>query len=1037
MKPLSELQANWPVLSPLLDAALEQPAAERRSWLAALAADDAIKHALARLMDMPPGVETGDFMRTVPKLGSRAWALIDSEAAVDASTPKTGDQVGPWRLLSVLGEGGMGHVWLAERADGAYQRQVALKLPRISWASGLVERMARERDILATLEHPRIARLYDAGVDALGRPWLALEHVQGQPIDHHAREKALTARQRVQLLRQVCEAVAYAHSRLVIHRDIKPSNVLVDGQGQVMLLDFGIAKLVAGDLPGASLFTEVAGRVLTLGYASPEQVRGDTLTTATDVYSLGVLAYELLTGSRPYRLQRGSAAELEEAILLVDPVPASSTTEDQPLRRALRGDLDAILNKALKKDLVHRYPSVDALSQDLQRHLANLPVSAQADAWLYRAAKLVQRHRVPVAAGALASAALIGGSGLALWQADRARASARQADIERAQAVAQGRIAQEATMLAQQQRQIAVAAAEQARSAAEQARVAAEQAASAAVAERLAAAAAREQGAVAAAVQQFMTALFKANTARQPNPQAARATTARELLDIGAERVGTDLAGQPAARHEVALLLSTLYSELGLEQRSLDMARHAYAAAQQASPAGSPRQLAAMSRMLEQVRLVGQPTELRAWVVQAENQLLRLPARPDPERIDLLCRLALIHELNQPARAWELGSQATALARLLGEAALLQRSLGVQARAGVRLQRDAQAEVLLTEALQLAARSGARWSFEQAQMRAALAEAQSRQLRYTAAAATLGDALAAAERDGGADHMDATQLRLRLATPLVVLGQVSQAAALLERVRDTLRAQGSERQLVLSLALSDLGIVRTELGQLAAADDALAEALMLRDRLRPESDAAAAVRENLSHLRLAQGRSDEAESLLQESEAIRSRLGQRAGEAAWTRLVLHRVALARARGRTAEAQDWVRRWHDASGQTDGKGIGGLRRALTAATLALDAAQPADAARQLQAVQRALAPWRAGGPLVALEVPYRIQCGRLARQLGAGVEVGERQFASAERMLETAVQGAAPARRELLSARQEQPTTMAAAGERPALCPTEG
>ena len=242
---------------------------------------------------------------------------------------------------------------------------------------------------------------------------------------------------------------------------------------------------------------------------------------------------------------------------------------------------------------------------------------------------------------------------------------------------------------------------------------------------------------------------------------------------------------------------------------------------------------------------------------------------------------------------------------------------------------------------------------------------------------------------------------------------------------------------MLSLVLSDLGVVRTELGQLEAADEALAESLQLRDRLRPQTDAAAAVRENLAQLRLAQGRLDEAARWLKESEALRNRLGQRPGEAAWTRLVRHRVALERAQGRTAEARQWVQRWQDAAGALDAQGIGGLRRALTAATLALDAAEPADAARQLQAVGRALTPWRSSGPLVALEVPYRIQCGRLARQAGAGAEAAERQFTWAERLLETAVQPAAPTRRELLSARQEQPATPTAAGAVPALCPADG
>jgi serine/threonine-protein kinase len=388
LKSLSDLQADWPTINRLLDEALDLAPAERSAWLAALPAEPSgLKDTVARLLAAAGGVETDDFLHTLPKLGAAGPGALTTGA-------QAGAEVGPWRLLREIGEGGMGSVWLAERADGSLKRHVALKLPRLSWARGLAERMARERDILASLEHPHIARLYDAGVDEHGRPWLALEHVQGQPIDEHARDKALDVKQRVRLLLQVCEAVAYAHSRLVIHRDLKPSNILVTDDGQVKLLDFGIAKLMQGEQAQATALTELGGRLLTLDYASPEQVRGEALTTASDVYSLGMVAYELLAGARPYKLKRGSAAELEEAIAVVEPPLASRMSVGQGAGRTLRGDLDAILNQALKKSMAERYRSMEALADDWQRWLSDQPVSARPDSPVYQLRKFVRRHRV-------------------------------------------------------------------------------------------------------------------------------------------------------------------------------------------------------------------------------------------------------------------------------------------------------------------------------------------------------------------------------------------------------------------------------------------------------------------------------------------------------------------------------------------------------------------------------------------------------------------------------------------------------------------
>jgi eukaryotic-like serine/threonine-protein kinase len=402
---------SWRAFSTLLDRALELLPAERLAWVDTLGPEHAaLKPALRAVLEHGAGVDTLQWLDTLPRSDGPAPPLDEPELQPDAL-------VGPYRLIRELGVGGMGAVWLAERADGTLKRQVALKLPRATWTRGLAERMARERDILASLEHPNIARLYDAGTDSKGRPFLALEYVEGRPIDVYCRERALSIRQRLQLLLEVASAVTFAHTRLVIHRDLKPSNILVTADGQVRLLDFGIAKLMEGDRTQETQLTQVAGHALTLDYASPEQIRGEQIGTASDVYSLGVVAYELLTGARPYKLKRGSAAELEETIATVDAPLASASAIDTAARKELRGDLDAILNTALRKDAQQRYASVDAFAQDIERHLRGEPVLARPDRAGYRLRKFVGRNRLAVGAAAAVLLAVLTGATVALWQA--------------------------------------------------------------------------------------------------------------------------------------------------------------------------------------------------------------------------------------------------------------------------------------------------------------------------------------------------------------------------------------------------------------------------------------------------------------------------------------------------------------------------------------------------------------------------------------------------------------------------------------------
>lgn len=408
-------------LSALLEHALALDDTQRATWLQRLPPEQqALVPRLTALLARA-GADTDDFMR-------RPLAVPIDAATIEPSVDPPGDQpddeVGPYRLIRPLGTGGMATVWLAERHDGAYQRRVALKLPLLGWAPGLANRMKRECDILATLEHPHIARLYDAGITANGRPYLAMEFVDGEPIDQFVHRNSLSLEARLRLFMQVAGAVAYAHGRLVVHRDLKPSNVLVTASADVRLLDFGVAKLLSSESTETAALTQFIGPAFTREYASPEQIDGVPLTVATDVYSLGVLLYELLAGARPYRGGSPRRGELDEAVIGDDLPPASQRAMDPATARALRGDLDNVLAKALRRNPDRRYSSVEAFAADIERYLSDEPVVARAPTLRYRTLKFIRRRRLMLAASGSAALALSVGLGAALWQAQEAQRQA-------------------------------------------------------------------------------------------------------------------------------------------------------------------------------------------------------------------------------------------------------------------------------------------------------------------------------------------------------------------------------------------------------------------------------------------------------------------------------------------------------------------------------------------------------------------------------------------------------------------------------------
>lgn len=533
---------RWEQIAEAFFGALDRDAEDRAAFLEAACADDPALH------------DEVEAMLAAHKHGT--GFLLEHRFLADASTATTraeaplGQRVGPYRLKRLIGRGGMGAVYLAERADGAFKQQVALKLVRYdAGGEDALLRFLNERQILAQLQHPGIARLLDGGVTEDGQPYFAMEHVAGHPVDVYCDQRRLSVKERLRLFGQVCTAVQFAHQNLVVHRDLKPSNVLVTPEGEVKLLDFGVAKLLegAGEAPG---LTRTGRHVMTPEYASPEQVRGEAVTTASDAYQLGVLLYELLAGRRPYRFEKRTPAEIERVVCEEEPQKPSaaiSRTEEaeaqriarrravqaERLRRQLAGDLDTICLKALQKEPGRRYGTAEAFGDDVKRHLAGLPVKAQPDTLSYRARKFVRRHRVGVITAAAFVLLLVGFSAVTAWQA---RTVARERDAAQAE-----------------------------RDRAEQ-------------------------------VSAFLAGIFES-----ADPAAARGDTltALELLGRGATQIENELAGQPAVQADMLDVMSRAYLGLGTYDRAEALARRALALRPEGDSSANTRSLTRLAEALE------------------------------------------------------------------------------------------------------------------------------------------------------------------------------------------------------------------------------------------------------------------------------------------------------------------------------------------------------------------------------------------------------------------------------------------------------
>jgi serine/threonine-protein kinase len=476
---------RWRQVSNVLDEVLERPAGERQILLERLCgSDSALRADVERLLHAD---ERSEGFLDAPI--EQVQQLLDAPEFSDSERLDwpPGTEVGPYRIVREIGRGGMGVVCLAERADGAFDQHVALKIVHAeSTSEASRQRFLQERQILADLDHPGIARLLDGGVTQDGRPYFAMEYVEGEPITTYCDRHGLGLEDRVRQFLDVCRAVEAAHRHLIVHRDLKPSNIVVAAGGRVKLLDFGIAKTL--DERSAGSLTRLGGHPMTPEYAAPEQIRQARVTVMTDVYGLGLVLYEVLTGQRPYRVE--TALEMPSAILRQEP-GRPSVVASAPWRKRLAGDLDTILLTALRKEPERRYQSAEALRADLERYLARRPILARSDSFVYRATRFVQRHAVGVAAAAVVILSVVAGIVGVVWQSRLASQQARRAE----------------------------------------------------------------------AAKTFMAGVFRLS---DPSEAVGQTLQAREILDLAARRIDTELAGSPEIQADMLTLIGRIFTQLGL-----------------------------------------------------------------------------------------------------------------------------------------------------------------------------------------------------------------------------------------------------------------------------------------------------------------------------------------------------------------------------------------------------------------------------------------------------------------------------------------
>ena len=807
---------RWSRVKELFAEALDQAPDERDSFLARRCPDDASLREEVRTL-LVAHESAGTFIETPP-------APVAAARLGEQPAQLAGRMVGPYRVIREIGHGGMGTVYLAARADGAFEKQVAIKVIRRGLdTEDVLLRFRHEREALASLDHPNIARLLDAGSTSDGLPYFVMEYVEGTPINRFCDERRLPIVGRLQIFQTVCAAVQAAHRNLVVHRDIKPDNILVTTDGVPKLVDFGIAKLLAPTTAGAPE-TRVTERLMTPGYASPEQVEGKAITTATDVYSLGVLLYELLTGRHPYGRAGGQGAVREigghapekPSTAVMQPLEAAGPDDETgprsleevsrarqaspaALRRQLRGDLDTIVSVAMRKEPQRRYGSVEQLGEDVRRHLSGLPIMARTDALGYRAARFVARHAAAVTAAALLLIVLLVAVVAIAWEA---RVAAEERDRARVES---------------------------------------------------------------AKTQQINT--FLQDMLRSPDPRnQGRNVKVVDALDRAARRLDTDKAENAEVEAAIHRALGVTYGSLGMYDTAESHLRVALSAMPTGSPEGRAEVAAVESELADVVSSRGDRAEAERLYAHALGVFDALGMREDLRRADALNGLGEVlrnrgDDVGAEAHYREalgirrrlLGSRDIAVAESLNNLAVV-----MHGRNNL-----AEAERLYREALQIVRSARGDDHPGVAATLTNLATVVASRGDLAAAEPLYREALTIRRRILGEDHPDVTFTMYSYADTLNALGRYQEAIAL---CRDVLARRGHslpERHPVVAASLLVLGKSLLEVGDREGAEKALREALAIRQSILPPGHWQVASAESaLGRCLAKQGRFREAEPLL-------------------------------------------------------------------------------------------------------------------------------------------------------------------------------